>query len=189
MASRRQLCRHTSLGLVLLGGLGLLGLGLAGIGLAFGLGLLGLRLPAGLSLGLLGRRSLDAILLRLGLGLGLAPLGIGQSGQRLVRLVPGAPCTTNCIRVASIPMKGKGPGYCDQGNAQALARLTVTDETGAKLSGVTVTAHFFDDYYLDQTLVGRTNTKGLVTFKHSGPPCVGAIAILVTDFFLTKLFF
>lgn len=111
----------------------------------------------------------------------LAKMIIGQSGRRLVRLVPAEPCSTNCIRVASIQMKGKGPAYCDQGSAQAMARLTVTDEAGTKLSGVTITAHFFDDYWLDQTVVGRTNTKGLVTFKHTGPPCVGAIAILVTD--------
>jgi hypothetical protein len=106
---------------------------------------------------------------------------IGQSGQRLVRLVAGEPCTTNCIRVATIQMKGKGPGYCDQGSAQAMARLTVTDEAGIKLSGVRITAHFFDDYWLDQTVVGRTSARGQVTFKHVGPPCVGAIAILVTD--------
>jgi probable HAF family extracellular repeat protein len=106
---------------------------------------------------------------------------IGQSGQRLVRLVAGEPCTTNCIRVATIQMKGKGPVYCDQGSAQAMARLTVTDEAGIKLSGVRITAHFFDDYWLDQTVVGRTSARGQVTFKHVGPPCVGAIAILVTD--------
>jgi probable HAF family extracellular repeat protein len=111
----------------------------------------------------------------------LAKMIIGQSGQRLVRLVPGEPCTTDCVRVISIQMKGKGPAYCDQGRAQALARLTATNEAGAKLSGVTVTAHFFDDYWLDQTIVGTTNANGQVTFKHVGPPCVGGIAILVTD--------
>jgi probable HAF family extracellular repeat protein len=111
----------------------------------------------------------------------LAEMIIGQSGRRLVRLVPGEPCTTNCIRVGSIQMKGKGPAFCDQGSAQAMARLTVINEAGAKLSGVTVTAHFFDDYWLDQTVVGRTNAMGQVTFKHVGPPCVGAIAVLVTD--------
>jgi probable HAF family extracellular repeat protein len=110
----------------------------------------------------------------------LARMIIGQSGQRLVRLVAGEPCTTNCIRVVTIQMKGKGPAYCDQGSTLATARLTVTDEAGAKLAGVRITAHFFDDYWLDQTVVGRTNASGQVTFKHVGPPCVGAIAILVT---------
>jgi hypothetical protein len=95
-------------------------------------------------------------------------------------LVGGEPCTTNCIRVASILMKGKGPQSCDQGSAQAMAKLTVTNEAGIKLSGVRITGHFFDDSWLDQIVAGRTNTNGQITFKHQGPPCVGAIAILVT---------
>ena len=111
----------------------------------------------------------------------LARMIIGQSGQRLVRLVPGEPCSTNCIRVTKLPMKGKGPAYCDQGSAQAMARLTVTNEAGALLSGVTITGHFMDDYWLDQVVIGITNARGQVTFKHQGPACVGAIAILVTD--------
>ncbi|MDH4070549.1 MAG: T9SS type A sorting domain-containing protein [Ignavibacteria bacterium] len=111
----------------------------------------------------------------------LARMIIGQTGQRLVRLLPGGPCTTGCIRVASIQMKGRGPAFCDQGNAFAKARVTVTDEAGNRLSGATVTAHFFDDYYLDQTVVGVTNNNGQASFTHSGPPCVGGIAILVTD--------
>jgi hypothetical protein len=78
-------------------------------------------------------------------------------------------------------MKGKGPAFCDQGSAQAQARLTVKDETGVPLSGVRVTGHFFDDYWLDETVVGKTNSNGQVTFKHVGPPCVGAIAFLVTN--------
>ena len=39
----------------------------------------------------------------------LARMIIGQSGQRLVKLVPGQPCTSNCIQVTNIQMKGKGP--------------------------------------------------------------------------------
>jgi probable HAF family extracellular repeat protein len=111
----------------------------------------------------------------------LAQMIIGQSGRRLVRLVPGQTCTTNCIKVTSIQMVGKGPGFCDQGNAQAKARLTVTNEAGTPLSGARITGHFFDDYWLDQIVVGKTNAAGQVTFKHVGPACVGAIAILVTD--------
>jgi len=111
----------------------------------------------------------------------LAQMIIGQSGRRLVRLVPGESCATNCIRVTRIAMKGKGPGFCDQGSAQAIARLTVTDEAGIRLPGVTTTGHFFDDYWLDQIVVGKTNARGQVTFKHQGPACVGAIALLVTD--------
>ena len=62
-----------------------------------------------------------------------------------------------------------------------MATLTVRDELGIPLSGVRVTGHFFDDYWLDKTVVGKTNTNGQVTFRHVGPPCVGAIAFLVTD--------
>jgi probable HAF family extracellular repeat protein len=111
----------------------------------------------------------------------LAKMIIGQSGQRLVRLAPSLSCTTNCIKVTKIDMLGKGPAFCDQGNDQVKARLTVTDETGTPLAGARVTSHFFDDYWLDETLAGKTNTAGQITFKHVGPACVGAIAILVTD--------
>ncbi len=111
----------------------------------------------------------------------LARMIIGQSGQRLVRLVPGEPCVTNCIQVSSILMKGRGPAFCNQGNAKVRAKVTVTDEAGIKLSGVTVTGHFFDDYWLDETVVGTTNAQGNVTFTHIGPPCIGAIAFLITD--------
>ena len=78
-------------------------------------------------------------------------------------------------------MKGRGPAFCNQGNAKVRARVTVTDEAGIKLSGVTVTGHFFDDYWLDETVVGTTNAQGSVTFTHIGPPCIGAIAFLITD--------
>jgi len=111
----------------------------------------------------------------------LARMIIGQSGQRLVKLVPAQPCTSNCIQVTSIQMKGKGPAFCDQGSAQAQAKLTVKSEAGVPLSGVKVTGHFFDDYWLDETVVGKTNSNGQVAFKHVGPPCVGAIAFLVTN--------
>lgn len=111
----------------------------------------------------------------------LAEMIIGQSGRRVVRLVPGEACTTNCIQVQSIQTVGKGPAFCDQGSAQAKARLTVTDEAGTPLPGVRITGHFFDDYWLDQIVVGKTNAAGQITFKHQGPACVGAIAFLVTD--------
>ena len=111
----------------------------------------------------------------------LARMIIGQSGQRLVKLVPGQPCTSNCIQVTSIQMKGKGPAFCDEGSAQAQAKLIVKNEAGVPLSGIRVTGHFFDDYWLDETVVGKTNSSGQVTFKHVGPPCVGAIAFLVTN--------
>jgi hypothetical protein len=111
----------------------------------------------------------------------LAKMIIGQSGQRLVRLAPGEACTADCIRVANIQLKARGPASCSQGQAQARATLSVVDEVGNRLPGATVTAHFFDDYWLDETVVGHTNLNGQVTLSHVGPPCVGAIAILVTN--------
>ncbi|MDH4070015.1 MAG: T9SS type A sorting domain-containing protein, partial [Ignavibacteria bacterium] len=111
----------------------------------------------------------------------MAEMVIGQTGQRLVRLAPAEPCVSNCIRIASIDMRGKGPSRCDQGQAAAKSRVSVTDEAGNPLSGVTVTAHYMDDYWLDETIVGVTNARGQVSFTHRGPPCVGGIAILVTD--------
>jgi len=111
----------------------------------------------------------------------LARMIIGQSGQRLVKLVPAQPCTSNCIQVTNIQMKGKGSDRCDQGSAQAQAKLIVKNEAGVPLSGIRITGHFFDDYWLDETVVGQTNSNGQVTFKHVGPPCVGAIAFLVTN--------
>ncbi|MEO8440672.1 MAG: hypothetical protein ABI540_10690, partial [Spartobacteria bacterium] len=95
--------------------------------------------------------------------------------------VPAQPCTSNCIQVTSIRMKGKGPAFCDQGSAQAQAQLTVTNEAGAPLAGVKITGHFLDDYWLDEIVSGTTNSRGQVKFKHVGPPCVGGIAFLVTD--------
>jgi hypothetical protein len=84
--------------------------------------------------------------------------------------------------VTAIQMQGRGPGFCNTGEqTRASATLTVTSESGAALPGVRVTAHFFDDYWLDQVVTGKTNSVGQVTLKHTGPPCIGAIAILVTD--------
>jgi hypothetical protein len=110
----------------------------------------------------------------------LARVLIGRS-SRLVRLVAAAPCAANCTQVATLEMKGKGPAYCDQGKAHAGARITVTNEAGNPLPGVRVTGHFLDDYWLDQIVTGQTNAQGRVVFRHDGPPCVGAIAFLVTD--------
>lgn len=110
----------------------------------------------------------------------LAQVLIGRS-PRLVRLVPAAPCTSNCTRVTNVEMRAKGPEFCNQGQVHAQARVTVTDETGRALSGVQVGGRFLDDYWLDQPVVGRTNAQGRIIFRHDGPPCVGAIAFLVTD--------
>lgn len=110
----------------------------------------------------------------------LVEMIIGQSGRRLVELVPAAPCKADCVRVSDIQMWATGPGFCDQGTVHAEATLTVTDPSGVSQSGVWITGHFFDDYWLDETVVGVTDAFGQVTFAHDGPPCVGAIAFLAT---------
>ena len=45
----------------------------------------------------------------------LARMIIGQSGKRLVKLVPGQPCTSNCIQVTSIQMKGRALPFAIRG--------------------------------------------------------------------------
>lgn len=52
------------------------------------------------------------------------------------------------------------------------ATLTVTEGAGTRLPGVRVTGHFFDDYWLDQTVAGKTDAVGNVTFRHVGPPAL-----------------
>lgn len=110
---------------------------------------------------------------------------IGRS-HRLVRLVAAEACGTGCIRVASIQMLGKMTGFprgqcTSKASDYVTATLTLTDEKGNALSGATVTGRFLDDYYLDEPVTGTTSRKGMVTFTHTGPACVGAIAILVDD--------
>lgn len=119
----------------------------------------------------------------------LARMIIGQTGQRLVRLVPNVLCVSNCMNVSSIIMKGKGPAVCNQGTNRVKAKITITDGLGNKLSGVSVTGHFLDDYWLDKVVTGVTNSQGIVTFNHVGPPCVGGVAFLVTDASLTNYTF
>ena len=110
----------------------------------------------------------------------LAELMIGRS-TRLVRLVPAEACTADCVRVMDLQMSASGPEYCDQGRTRAKANMTVTREAGTAVRRARVTGHFFDDYWLDRTVRGRTDSNGKVTLKHKGPACVGAIAFLVTD--------
>jgi len=50
--------------------------------------------------------------------------------------------------------------------------LTIINQEGVPLSGVRVTGALFDDYWLDETVAGQTNSNGQVTFQHVGPPCV-----------------
>lgn len=110
----------------------------------------------------------------------LAQVIVGRS-PRLARLLATRACDTNCTQVTMVQMKGQGPEFCDEGRAHAGARITVADEAGSPLAGVQIRGHFLDDYWLDQRVFGRTDAQGRVLFRHDGPPCVGAIAFLVTN--------
>lgn len=117
----------------------------------------------------------------------LAGITIGQS-QRLVRLTPVTPCTTNCIRVSTLQLRARFvedpqfPGQCvPGGNAfnQANVKMLLTSETGARLRGVTVTGRFLDDYWTNAPVTGVTNSRGQVSFNYQGLCGVGAIAFFV----------
>jgi probable HAF family extracellular repeat protein len=119
----------------------------------------------------------------------LAQVLLGQS-PRLMRLTPAQACTANCIQVSSLVIRARfvqdpqDPGHCTQdGNAynQASVRLTLTDESGANLSGVVVSGRFLDDYWTNAPVSGTTNRRGMVSFRYTGPCGVGAIAFLVDN--------
>lgn len=110
---------------------------------------------------------------------------LGRS-PRLVRVVPAERCTAACIRVASIQMTGRMTGFprgqcTPNARNQVTARVAVTDPAGAPQPNATVHAIFLDDYYLERPVTGTTGRRGNARFAHSGPACVGAIAILVQD--------
>ena len=119
------------------------------------------------------------------LGQILARVMIGNS-SRLMRLVPAATCTAGCIRVNQLQIRGKfindpnDPGHCTlKAKNRVLVKLPVTNETGAKLSGVMVSGRFLDDYWMNKPVSGTTNQQGIVSFSHEGLACVGAVAFLV----------
>ena len=114
---------------------------------------------------------------------------VGRS-PRLMRMVPATPCAGNCARVSKLQMAAKfvqdpaHPGSCFQGGTMHNdfgARVTVTNEFGAVLSGAQVTGRFLDDYWMDRRVTGTTNTQGWVQFQSSGICGVGAIAFLVDN--------
>lgn len=115
----------------------------------------------------------------------LAAVTIGRS-SRLVRLVPLAPCSGMCLRVAGLAMTGvfvddpRAPGSCTPAAANRVtATLTVTDADGKPVPGARVNARFLDDYALNAAVSGKTNPRGRLVLRHRGPACVGAVALLV----------
>lgn len=120
----------------------------------------------------------------------LAQVMIGRSG-RLMRLTPASACETACIRVSALRFNAKfhqdpnDPGHCTAGNDKefnvAHARATVTDESGAKLSGVLLSGRFLDQYWTNALVSGVTDTSGTVQFKFKGPCGTGTEAFIVED--------
>lgn len=115
----------------------------------------------------------------------LARMMLGRS-PRLVRLVPAAPCTSGCLRVGTLAVEGRfvddpdAPGSCTRdARNEVRARLTVVDEAGRPVPGAAVRARWLDDYDLNRTVAARTNASGTLQFRHRGPACRGAIALLV----------
>ena len=120
-----------------------------------------------------------------GVGEILAQVMIGRS-TRLVRLVPATECTDGCVRASSIEMSGamigRPRGQCTESAFNRVtATISVTDESGTPLRGVSVRGRFLDDYWTDAPFAGATNRLGRVKFVHTGPACVGAVAFLVDD--------
>jgi probable HAF family extracellular repeat protein len=116
----------------------------------------------------------------------LARVMVGRS-ERLMKLVPATPCASGCAR-AAVALRGKfvqdpsQPGSCSQsGAAFNVVRTTVTvkDENGTPLEGMTVRGRFLDDYWTDHVVSGTTNANGVVAFPYQGPCGVGAVAFLV----------
>jgi probable HAF family extracellular repeat protein len=120
-----------------------------------------------------------------GAGQVLASVMIGQS-PRLVRLRPGEPCTSGCLRSSALQFQAvfvpdpADPEHCTpQASNRALAAVTITSETGAPESGVAVRGRFLDDYWTNRSVSATTNADGVARFRFSGPACVGTIAFLV----------
>ena len=127
----------------------------------------------------------------------LAKVIIGQS-QRLVRLTPAEACTTGCMRVSSLVITARfiqdpqRPGQCIQGGRmynRARVIVTVTNEAGTRVGGVTVSGRFMDDYWTNAPVSGVTNSRGTVAFNYTGLCGVGAIAFLVDNLAKTNLTF
>lgn len=119
----------------------------------------------------------------------LADVMIGRS-DRLVKLVPAEPCATNCIRVKTLTVRSRfvqdptDPGHCYEDGVMynsTRVQVTVVNETGAALRGVTVSGRFLDDYWTDEPMTAVTNAMGVARFQYDGLCGVGAVAFLVDD--------
>ncbi len=122
-------------------------------------------------------------------GMILAQVFIGNS-PRLMRLTPAAQCTNACLRSSTVQMSAKfiqdprNPGSCGPGIRaynKVSVRVTVTNELGTRLSGVTVSGRILDDYWTNAPFTATTNSQGVASFAYRGNCGVGAIAFLVDN--------
>src|SRR4051812_8081396 len=108
----------------------------------------------------------------------LAQVMVGLAG-RLMRLTLSNSCGASCIKVSLLLVQGKfhqdpnNPGHCTLGNKKEYnlvrARAIITDQNGARLSGVLVSGRFMDQYWTNAPVSGTTNTQGVVQFDFKGP--------------------
>lgn len=108
------------------------------------------------------------------------------AATRLFRVVEQAPCVGACLRVANFEIAGRfvndpgAPGSCtDLARNRVAARVTVTDASGAPVSGVKVRARVLDTYDLNRTVSATTGADGRAVLRHEGPACRGTITVLV----------
>ena len=76
------------------------------------------------------------------------------------------------------------PGHCYEDGVMynsTRVQVTVGNEAGAALRGVTVSGRFLDDYWTDEPRTAVTNAMGVARFQYDGLCGVGAVAFLVDD--------
>lgn len=116
-----------------------------------------------------------------------ARLGMGKA-PRVVRLVPGRRCQSDCIRVRIVRFRSRfvddpaDPGRCvGTAHTRSHALLRVVDETRAPLAGVEITGRFLTEYRLDGVVTGTTDDTGGLRFSYRSAPCTGAMTFLVSN--------
>lgn len=108
------------------------------------------------------------------------------AATRLFRVVEQAPCVGACLRVSNFEIAGRfindpgAPGSCtDLARNRVAARVTLTDASGAPVSGVKVRARVLDTYDLNKRVSATTAADGRAVLRFEGPACRGTITVLV----------
>jgi hypothetical protein len=118
----------------------------------------------------------------------LAQIWVGLAG-RLVRLTPASTCGTSCIKVSKLLIQSKfhwtrtirACTPATRRSTTVRATATVTNQTGARLSGVLVRGRFMDQYWTNALVSGTTNAQGTVQLNFKGPCGVGTEAFIVEN--------